>query len=188
MIPLDKNPDVRPIGIGDVPRRILAKAILYCISDDITEAAGPLQVCAGQVSGCEAAMHPMKDLFCDDRTEAALLIDASNAFNSVKIWFADDATAVGPVSKLLDWWYHLVSAGLAFRYFLNSSKSFLIVKPEYLSQAESLFGNTNIAVTVQGQRHLGEALGSRAFAEKYVSRKVTNWPWIDKITQLSEIA
>ena len=25
----------------------------------------------------------MKDLFCDDRTEAALLVDATNAFNSV---------------------------------------------------------------------------------------------------------
>ena len=103
-----------------------------------------------------------------------------------QVWFADDATAVGPVSKLLDWWHHLVSAGPAFRYFPNSSKTFLIVIPEYFSQAESLFANTNIAVTVQGQRHLGAALGSRAFAEEYVSRKVTDW--IDEITQLSEIA
>ena len=45
--------------------------------------AGPLQVCAGQVAGCEAAIRAMKGLFCDDRTEAALLVDTSNAFNSV---------------------------------------------------------------------------------------------------------
>ena len=103
-----------------------------------------------------------------------------------QVWFADDATAVGPVSKLLEWWHHLVSVGPAFGYFPNSSKPFLIVKPEYLSQAESLFANTNITVTVQGQRHLGAALGSWAFAEEYVSRKVTDW--IDEISQLSEIA
>ena len=82
-IPLDKNPSVLPIGISDVPRRILAKAILYCTGDDIAVAVGPLQVCAGKVSGCEAAIHGMGDLFCDDSSEAALLVDSSNAFNSV---------------------------------------------------------------------------------------------------------
>ena len=83
LIPLDKNPGVRLIGIGDVPRRTLAKAILYCIGDDIAVAAGPLQVCARQVAGCKAAIHAIRDLFCDDSSEAALLIGASNAFNSV---------------------------------------------------------------------------------------------------------
>ena len=78
LIPLDKNPGVRPIGISDVPRRILAKAILYCIGDDIAVAAGPLQVCAGQVAGCEATIHAMRDLFCDDSSEAVLLVDSSN--------------------------------------------------------------------------------------------------------------
>ena len=76
--------------------------------------------------------------------------------------------------------------GPAIGYFPNSSKTFLIVKSEYLLQAESLFANTNITVTVQGQRYLGAALGSRTFAEEYVSRKVTDW--IDEILQLSEIA
>ena len=43
------------------------------------------------------------------------------------VWFADDATAVGPAFALLEWWHHLVFAGPAFGYFLNSSKTFLIV-------------------------------------------------------------
>ena len=44
---------------------------------------------------------------------------------------------------VLEWWHHLVSAGLAFGYFPNSSKTFLIVKLEHLSKAESLFANTS---------------------------------------------
>ena len=42
LIPLDKKPGVRPIGIGDVSRRIIAKAILYGIHTDIQLAAGAL--------------------------------------------------------------------------------------------------------------------------------------------------
>ena len=47
LVPLDKNPGVRPIGIGEVPRRIIAKSILKVIGNDVQEAAGPLQACAG---------------------------------------------------------------------------------------------------------------------------------------------
>ena len=57
LIPLDKCPGVRPIGVGEVPRRIIAKAILKIIGGDVEEAAGPLQPCAGQDGGCEAAVH-----------------------------------------------------------------------------------------------------------------------------------
>ena len=62
LIPLNKNPGVRPIGVGEVPRRIIAKvssALKYR-----TYAAGPLQVCAGQDGGCEAAVHAMRKFFC----------------------------------------------------------------------------------------------------------------------------
>ena len=42
----------------------------------------------------------------------------------------------------------------------------LIVKPEHFSQAKLLFTYTDIIATVQGQQHLGAALGSLIFAEK----------------------
>jgi len=59
------------------------KAIALALWDDIQDAAGALQVCAGQLSGCEAAVHAMHKIFESPETEAAILVDASNAFNSL---------------------------------------------------------------------------------------------------------
>ena len=59
LIALDKNPGVRSIGIGEVSRRLIAKSILRVVKFDDLEAAGCLQLCAGQRSGCEAAIHAM---------------------------------------------------------------------------------------------------------------------------------
>ena len=56
---------------------------MNAISDNIQEAAGPLQVCAGHLSGCEAAVHAMRQVFQSPDTEATILVDASNAFNSL---------------------------------------------------------------------------------------------------------
>ena len=49
---------------------------------DFTKAAGSLQLSAGQDAGAGAAIHAMKDIF-DVDTDAVLLIDAENAFNSI---------------------------------------------------------------------------------------------------------
>lgn len=83
LIPLDKCPGVRPIGVGEVPRRIIAKAVLRIVGQDVEKAAGPLQVCAGQEGGCEAAVHAMRQIFLDPDTEEVLLVDATNAFNMI---------------------------------------------------------------------------------------------------------
>ena len=83
LIALNKNPGVRPIGIGDTARRIIAKSILTVTRMDIQEAAGSLQLSAGQISGIEAAVHAIDSLFQREETEAILLVDTSNAFNSL---------------------------------------------------------------------------------------------------------
>jgi hypothetical protein len=90
LIPLDKTPGVRPIGIGEIPRRIIGKTIIRFLKNDIQQAAGPLQLCAGQEAGCEAAIHAINQMFEADNTDAILLVDADNAFNrlnrSVGLW------------------------------------------------------------------------------------------------------
>ena len=81
LIALDKCPGVRPIGIGEMVRRIIGRAIATAISEDIQAAAGPLQVCARHLAGCEAAVHAMRRVYESSETEAVILVDASNAFN-----------------------------------------------------------------------------------------------------------
>ena len=83
LIALDKSPGVRPIGVGETVRRIINKAISSVIKDDVQEVIGALQLCAGQESGCEAAIHAMREVFNSTDTEAIILVDASNAFNSL---------------------------------------------------------------------------------------------------------
>ena len=65
LLALDKCPGVRPIGVGETFRRIIIKAILYVIGEDIKEAAGSSQLCAGQESGSEVAVHTMHRIFMD---------------------------------------------------------------------------------------------------------------------------
>lgn len=83
LIPLDKKPGVRPIGVGEVLRRIIGKAIISIVKPEIIESAGSLQLCAGQQAGCEAAVHAMADIFAEEATDGILLVDASNAFNAL---------------------------------------------------------------------------------------------------------
>ena len=83
LIPLNKCPGVRPIGVGETSRRIIAKAVLRLFRYDIQDSAGPLQVCAGQEGGCEAAIHAMRLQFDNPNVEGILLVDATNAFNTL---------------------------------------------------------------------------------------------------------
>ena len=74
---------MRPIGVGEVLRRIMGKCVTKVTKSDVIDASGSLQVCAGHKSGSKAAIHAMRELFEHDNSDAVLLIDASNAFNSL---------------------------------------------------------------------------------------------------------
>ena len=83
LIPLDKNPGLRPIGIGEVLRRIIGKMVVWVLRPDLQEAAGDLQMCVGQEGGCEAGVHAMHTIFQDDNTHGIIQVDANNAFNTI---------------------------------------------------------------------------------------------------------
>ena len=89
LIPLNKgddkfgNPGVRPIGIGEILRRLVGKVVVGNVRKDVIEAAGPLQTCVGLKAGIEASIHAMREIYEEDSTEAVLLVDAENAFNNL---------------------------------------------------------------------------------------------------------
>ena len=257
LIALDKCPGIRPIGIGETVRRIIGRAVARILNHDIQMAAGPLQLCAGHQSGCESAVHAMRQVFESSETEAIILVDATNAFNSLnrqaalrnihhlcpslskvlintyredvqlfidgetllsqegttqgdplamamyaiavnplihrlkcdttkQIWFADDATAGGKINNLREWWDCLTKVGPDFGYFPNASKTWLIVKEGYKDEAVSTFEGTQVAITEEGRKYLGSAIGKQTFIEGYVQQKVSTW--VEELDRLSSIA
>jgi len=61
----------------------MSEAILSVLEFDMIQAVGASKLSAGQASGCVAAIHALSGLFNKRDTKAILLIDASNAFNSL---------------------------------------------------------------------------------------------------------
>ena len=53
LIALDKCPGIRPIGIGEEPRRILGKVLALATRFEVEEACGVSQLCSGLNAGIE---------------------------------------------------------------------------------------------------------------------------------------
>ena len=89
LIPLKKDDNgTRPIGVGEVLRRIVGKSITKVLRDDIQHACGAIQTCSGIQSGIDSAVHAMHNFYQEDWCEVVLLVDADNAFNSLNRKYA----------------------------------------------------------------------------------------------------
>lgn len=76
-----------------------------------------------------------------------------------QVWCADDAGACGWISDLCLRWDQISQLGPPFGYFPNAKK-WLVVKPQYLELAHSVFSDCQINVTANGRPYLGAAVGS----------------------------
>ena len=83
LIPLNKNPGLRPIGVGEVLRRIAGKVLMKTLKKDVMHDAGSLQVFAGQENGAGATFRAMYNIYNNKHSKAVLLVEAENAFNSI---------------------------------------------------------------------------------------------------------
>lgn len=86
LIALDKGQmkGIRPIGIGEIWRRLFSKVIIRETSFEVQESCSTDQLCAGLSCGIEGSIHTARLNFeaLEDEDEAGfLLVDASNAFN-----------------------------------------------------------------------------------------------------------
>ena len=74
-IAIDKCPGLRPVGVGEMARRIIGKAVMEVTGKKVQESVGALQLCAGHPVGVESAIHAMRDFLDDDSSDGILLID-----------------------------------------------------------------------------------------------------------------
>ena len=102
LIALDKNPGVRPIGIGQIWRRLMAKTVVSMAGHVATEVCGTDQLCVGLKSGIEGGIHAATQLWkemADEPEFGALMLDAVNAFNELRrvlmIWVVRHEWAMG---------------------------------------------------------------------------------------------
>ena len=65
LVALDKEPGTRPVGIGEIYRRLWAKCLLKAIGPQATAACGNLNLCAGLQAGIEGAIHAVRAVFSD---------------------------------------------------------------------------------------------------------------------------
>ena len=126
LIALDKNPGVRPIGVG-----------MYAL------ATIPL-------------VRRLHDF-------------------AKQVWYADDAAACDTLSHLRQWWDLLIDIGPSYGYFPNSRKTYLLVKPECVDEAKSLFSDTMVNITDAGHRYLGSVIGSDEYVNSFVEQKIDVW-------------
>ena len=60
------------IGIGEVLRRIIEKAVMSVVKKESVQTGSSLQICAGQVAGVKSTNNSMVDLFESDNSDAVL--------------------------------------------------------------------------------------------------------------------
>ena len=67
---LDKQPGVRPVGIGETISRLMSKVVLHLCGRQATKAAGNLNLCAGLSAGIEGAVHAIRAKLPTGRPES----------------------------------------------------------------------------------------------------------------------
>ena len=99
----------------------------------------------------------------------------TNHTNICQVWYADDSSGAGQLQALRQWGDDLKEVGKAYGYQTSSSKTFLLVKPDFEEAAINTFAGTGIGVVMDSAQYLGSAIGTMDFVSAYISEKVHEW-------------
>ena len=81
--------------------------------------------------------------------------------------YADDLFGAGSILGLKRMWDFIKNEGPKFGYFQEEKKTWLIVKPEFFSEAKKVFSNTGLNIKTEGKKHLGAAVGSASYKKRF---------------------
>ena len=95
-LPKPDSPDLRPIAIGEVIRRVLGKVTLRKFRDRIIEIMGELQYGVGMPGGCEVLAHKLRVLMKVIENSDIEDVDSSKQMSLIMI---DLVNAFGEVSR-----------------------------------------------------------------------------------------
>ena len=57
--------------------------------------------------------------------------------DALQVWYADDASAGGSLLAIKKWWDDLCKCGPAFGYHVSAPKTWVLTKPQFLTEPES---------------------------------------------------
>ena len=80
----------------------------------------------------------------------------------------------------------MVHEGPSYGYFVNTSKTWLVIKEQYHEKATAVFASTGVKITSNGRPYLGAAIGTEEYVKRYVESKVRSWT--SEVQLLSDIA
>ena len=69
LIAMDKQPGIRPVGVGETWRRLMAKCLLKVAVPEAKATCGTTQLAGGLEAGIEGAIHSTHVLFKEHREE-----------------------------------------------------------------------------------------------------------------------
>ena len=89
-------------------------------------------------------------------------------------WYADDSASLAKFQFLKEWLDILIQESRIFGYFPEQNKSYIVVNPDFIDEATTIFGEMGIQI-VTGRKFLGGFIGGSEDVIAWMEEKVKGW-------------